>query len=141
MLDFGFGELLLLGAIALIAIGPKQLPEVARTVGRFLNQLKDVTGDFQRTLAQASEKANQSVDRAVAEAQKTLDQVTPQISSHLDLKDHLPNLTDHHPTQPAEPDPQTSFTLNTTDAPAAVPANRDDQDPRQLSFDFDKKES
>ncbi len=37
MFDIGFSEMLLLAAIALIAIGPKQLPEVARTVGRLIN--------------------------------------------------------------------------------------------------------
>ncbi len=42
----GFSEILLLGAIALIFIGPKQLPEVARVIARFLNELRRVTGDF-----------------------------------------------------------------------------------------------
>ncbi len=43
----GFSEILLLGAIALIFIGPKQLPEVARVIARFLHELKRLTGDFQ----------------------------------------------------------------------------------------------
>lgn len=42
----GFTELLLLGAIALIFIGPKQLPEVARVVARLINELKRATGDL-----------------------------------------------------------------------------------------------
>lgn len=50
MFNLGFTELLLLGAIALIFIGPKQLPDVARTVGRFLNELKRASSDFQSTL-------------------------------------------------------------------------------------------
>ncbi len=33
-------ELILLGVLALILIGPQQLPEVARTLGRFINDLK-----------------------------------------------------------------------------------------------------
>ncbi len=52
MFNLGFTELMLLGAIALIFIGPKQLPEVARTVGRFLNELKRASSDFQSTLTQ-----------------------------------------------------------------------------------------
>lgn len=39
----------MLGIIALIFIGPNQLPEVARTVGRMLNELKRATGDLQET--------------------------------------------------------------------------------------------
>lgn len=137
MFDMGFGELLLLGAIALIAIGPKQLPEVARTVGRFLNQFRDAAGDFQRTLAQAGERANESV----AEVRKTIAEATPQLPSPLDFKEHLPNLNERH--HPAEPDPQTSFALSTKEAPAggAAVSLSDESDPRQLSFDFDKKES
>lgn len=40
MFGLGMSELILLGVLALILIGPKQLPEVARTLGRFLNDLK-----------------------------------------------------------------------------------------------------
>ena len=43
MFGLGFGEILLLGILALIVIGPKQLPEVARTIGRFINELKRST--------------------------------------------------------------------------------------------------
>ncbi|OYZ24658.1 MAG: hypothetical protein B7Y39_00330 [Bdellovibrio sp. 28-41-41] len=40
MFGLGMSELILLGVLALILVGPKQLPEVARTLGRFLNDLK-----------------------------------------------------------------------------------------------------
>lgn len=43
MLGFSFTEILFLAVLALIVIGPKQLPEVARTIGRFLNDLKRST--------------------------------------------------------------------------------------------------
>jgi sec-independent protein translocase protein TatB len=47
MFNIGFSELLILGVIALIFIGPQQLPEVARTIGRLLNEWKRATGDLQ----------------------------------------------------------------------------------------------
>ena len=37
---FSFSEIFFLGLIALIFIGPKQLPEVARNIARFLNELR-----------------------------------------------------------------------------------------------------
>lgn len=43
MFGFSFGEILFLGLLALIVIGPKQLPEVARNVARFINDLKRST--------------------------------------------------------------------------------------------------
>ena len=50
MFNLGFSELLLLGLIALIFIGPGQLPEVARTIGRLINEWKRATSDFQSTI-------------------------------------------------------------------------------------------
>ena len=44
------GEILLLAAIALIVIGPKQLPEFARQVGKVLNELKRAAGSFSEEL-------------------------------------------------------------------------------------------
>lgn len=52
MFNLGFTEILLLGVIALIFIGPSQLPEVARTIGRLLNEWKRATSDFQDTFTE-----------------------------------------------------------------------------------------
>lgn len=46
MFGLGFSEVILLGVLALIIIGPKQLPDVARTIGRFLNELRRATEDL-----------------------------------------------------------------------------------------------
>jgi Sec-independent protein translocase protein TatA len=43
MFGLGFTELIFLGVLGLLLIGPKQLPEVARTVARFINELKRAT--------------------------------------------------------------------------------------------------
>ncbi len=40
MFGIGFSELIILGILALVLIGPKDLPVLARTLGRFLNYLK-----------------------------------------------------------------------------------------------------
>ena len=61
MFGLDFGEMLLLGAIALIALGPKQLPEVARTIGKFLNEIKRLTGDFTKTVIDARDQTNEKL--------------------------------------------------------------------------------
>jgi sec-independent protein translocase protein TatB len=43
-------EILFLAVLALIVIGPKQLPEVARTIGRFINELRRSTSVFSEEL-------------------------------------------------------------------------------------------
>lgn len=46
MFNIGFTEMIVIAALALILIGPKQLPEVARNLGRLLNDLKRSAGSF-----------------------------------------------------------------------------------------------
>ena len=57
MFDVGLSELLVIGLVALIVIGPKRLPEVARAAGRWAGRLRrfvsDVKQDLDRELHQA----------------------------------------------------------------------------------------
>lgn len=66
---FSFTEWLILAVLALVLIGPKELPEVARAIGRFINQMRDVTGgvffdlrDTQVREMDRLKKINQVVD-------------------------------------------------------------------------------
>jgi sec-independent protein translocase protein TatB len=52
MFGLGLSEIIFLGILALIVIGPKELPEVARTIGRFLNELKRSTNVLSDELKQ-----------------------------------------------------------------------------------------
>jgi sec-independent protein translocase protein TatB len=55
MIDFGFEKLALIGAVALIVIGPEKLPRVARTVGTLL-------GKAQRYVADVKAEVNRSIE-------------------------------------------------------------------------------
>ena len=59
----GFTEMLVLGVIALLVIGPKQLPEVARVIGRTLNEFKRATGDLTSTFYSAKREAESYVNK------------------------------------------------------------------------------
>ena len=54
MFDIGFSELVLIGLVALIVIGPERLPRVARTAGHLLGRLQryvsDVKADINREI-------------------------------------------------------------------------------------------
>ncbi|MCB9027308.1 MAG: twin-arginine translocase TatA/TatE family subunit [Bdellovibrionaceae bacterium] len=52
MFNLGLSELFVLGAIALIVIGPKQLPELARNIARFINEIKRSTIDFRKNFTE-----------------------------------------------------------------------------------------
>jgi len=55
MIDFGFDKIALIGAVALIVIGPERLPRVARTIGHLL-------GKAQRYVADVKAEVNRSVE-------------------------------------------------------------------------------
>jgi sec-independent protein translocase protein TatB len=55
MIDFGFDKIALIGAVALIVIGPQKLPRVARTVGHLL-------GKAQRYVADVKAEVNRSIE-------------------------------------------------------------------------------
>ncbi len=54
MFDIGFSELLVIGVVALIVIGPEKLPRVARTLGHLAGRLQryvtDVKADINREM-------------------------------------------------------------------------------------------
>jgi len=47
MLDFSWSEILLIGVVALVVIGPKDLPRVLRTVGQWISRARAVAREFQ----------------------------------------------------------------------------------------------
>jgi sec-independent protein translocase protein TatB len=64
MIDFGFDKLALIGAVALIVIGPEKLPKVARTVGHLF-------GKAQRYVADVKAEVNRSIELDELKKMKT----------------------------------------------------------------------
>ena len=46
MLDLGWSELLVVAVVALIVVGPKELPALLRTIGKFVNVIRRQAGEF-----------------------------------------------------------------------------------------------
>ena len=64
MIDFGFDKIALIGAVALIVIGPEKLPRVARTVGNLI-------GKAQRYVADVKAEVNRSIELEDLKKMKT----------------------------------------------------------------------
>lgn len=57
MFNFGWGELILIGMVALIAIGPKELPTVLRTLGHWIGKVRRMANEFQGQFQEALREA------------------------------------------------------------------------------------
>jgi sec-independent protein translocase protein TatB len=72
MFDVGFSELVVIGVVALVVIGPERLPKVARTAGLLLGRLQRYVGDV---------KADINREMQLDELKKLQQQVTDQVTS------------------------------------------------------------
>lgn len=55
--DIGFSELLVIGIVALIVVGPRDLPGMFRTLGRFTGKLRGMAREFSRAMEDAADEA------------------------------------------------------------------------------------
>ncbi len=78
MLNFGWAELLVIGLVALIVIGPEDLPDMFRQLGRFTAKLRSMSREFSRAMEQAAK------DSGVKDVTKDLKSATSAKSLGLD---------------------------------------------------------
>lgn len=76
MFGIGMPEMLLILAIALIVIGPKKLPDLAKSLGRAMREFKRATSDFKETLA---------VDEDFSEVKQAFDDIGTDIKDTVDF--------------------------------------------------------
>lgn len=57
MFDIGWMEMVVIGTVALIVVGPKDLPAMFRTAGNFMAKARGMARDFQRSMEQAAKEA------------------------------------------------------------------------------------
>src|SRR6185437_12229450 len=70
MFDIGWSELVVIGVVALIAIGPKELPGVLRTVGQYMGKIRKMAAEFQGQFQEAMREAE------MADIKKSVDEMT-----------------------------------------------------------------
>jgi sec-independent protein translocase protein TatB len=69
MFDIGWSELALIAVVALVAIGPKELPGVLRTVGQWMGKVRRMASEFQGQFQEAMREAE------MADLKKSFDEV------------------------------------------------------------------
>jgi sec-independent protein translocase protein TatB len=80
MFDISWTEFLLIGIVALIVIGPKELPGVLRTMGQWTRKLRGMASEFQHQFQEAMREAE------MADLKKQVDDITHDIKNYDPLK-------------------------------------------------------
>jgi sec-independent protein translocase protein TatB len=80
MFDISWTEFLLIGVVALVFIGPKELPGVMRTLGQYTRKIRGMAADFQNQFQEAMREAE------VADLKKQVDDMAHDIKSYDPLK-------------------------------------------------------
>ncbi|MGA0301468.1 MAG: Sec-independent protein translocase protein TatB, partial [Paracoccaceae bacterium] len=78
MFDLGWTELLVIGIVALIVIGPKDLPVMFRKVGQFVGKARGMAREFSRAMDDAADQAG------VKEVSKTLKAASNPLKTSMD---------------------------------------------------------
>lgn len=75
MFDIGWSELVVIGVVALIVIGPKELPGVLRTIGQWMGKVRRMAAEFQGQFNEAMREAE------MADLKKSFDDIKDTASS------------------------------------------------------------
>lgn len=83
MFDIGFSELMLIGLLALLVLGPKRLPEAARAAGRWVGKLRrfltDVKQDFDRELQTAELDELRKLKQELSDTRRVIEESSSQV--------------------------------------------------------------
>jgi len=128
MFDIGWSELVVIGVVALIVIGPRELPATLRTIGQAMTKLRRMASEFQGQLNDALREAE--LDELRKQAEKLSSEVTSTINNPVEkATGELQKMVDQpapsQPSTPATPEPATTDTASIpekTETPSTEPA-------------------
>ena len=70
MFDIGWSELLVIAVVAIVVVGPKELPKLMRSIGHYGGKLRRAAGDFQRQFEEAMRESEIDEMRKAIESAK-----------------------------------------------------------------------
>ena len=130
MFDIAFSEMLLIGVVALVVIGPEKLPKVARTMGHLFGRLQryvsQVKSDINREMEASElskvktefESAAQTFRRDVETQARTAEDEIREVERQIDRELKTGEGIEAPPAAPAAAEPATSAEPATTAEPA-----------------------
>jgi sec-independent protein translocase protein TatB len=132
MFDIGWSELLLIGVVALIAIGPKELPGALRTLGQWMGKVRRMASEFQNQFHEAMREAEladlkKEVDEMATKAQSyahfdPIDDIRKDLEKAAGPPPDLDTLTDTAASPPPSAAAPSASTSPAETPPASAPA-------------------
>ena len=121
MFDIGWSELVVIAVVALIAIGPKELPGVLRMVGQWMGKARKMAAEFQGQFQEAMREAE------MADLKKSFDEVKEAASGF--TAGNLMTSLEKDVSKALDIDVLDKPAASTTETPAIEPVRTIDQPP------------
>jgi len=119
MFDLGWGKIIIIAVIALVVIGPKELPAVLRTVGQWMGKIRRMAAEFQGQFQEAMREAE------MADLKKSIDSITEATRGIGDplgtVTRNIESVFADKPAATATDTASPAATASTTAEPAATP--------------------
>lgn len=132
MFDMSWGEVMLIGGVALIVIGPKDLPRALRTLGQLTTKVRRMAGEFQHQFNEAIREAElEDIKRDVAGVKRTAESFRPSFNPVDTIRNELKNAVEGR-LSPTTADPLAG---TATGALATATRGPDEPDPRVGAYD------
>jgi len=120
MFDIGWGELVVIGIVALIAIGPKELPTVLRTLGQYMGKVRRMASEFQGQFQEAMREAELVELKKQAEDLKSSVSDLGKLDPLAETQKQIESAFDDA-AKPELPKPDSSGAVETTEASPPAP--------------------
>ncbi|MCE3232677.1 MAG: hypothetical protein K0R98_934 [Rickettsiaceae bacterium] len=105
MFDFSFAELVVVGAVGLLVLGPEELPVVIRNCKKIINQITQVGKEFSNSILEIDEvKDLKNEAKKLNEDIKTIVDLDGQVQRTYDISDIMPELEQHKESKKSKED-------------------------------------
>src|SRR5579864_1808028 len=145
LLDIAWPELLLIGVIALVVIGPKDLPRAMRVAGFWMRKARSLSREFQNSVDQMIREAELEDVRKELQQASQFD-IDHEIRNTIDPTGELheamrpPDIPDHFEEEPLLPGMSEAATERPSELSAALPAPAEEPLADQPLLPFDEPE-
>lgn len=124
MFDIGASELLMIVIVAVVVIGPKDMPMAMRTAGRWIGKMRKISGHFRAGIdAMVREAELEEMEQKWREQNEAIMRATPRLPTAEEMQPPVGETQSAQPVEPADPQPDAGSPAAPADSAGAVAAD------------------